>query len=207
MLRARTGITNLSDDELLLFDMLFDCSARPDQLSASAYAIHMNCDYTHSLNDRELSDALCSLLSRCLVRVVGNSANSNAPTYSLTETGGALWELERQPNWNQYVTTSQKQLGTFSTGSIVALCVDEIVGRQCLGAMFASGLITPAGSIRSRMLYDKRIVPWKWFPSIFALRCKTSDSIHDARESVKWYAYQSSRCWWRSIDELLSLRR
>ncbi len=31
-----------------------------------------------------------------------------------------------------------KLLGTFSAGSIVAFCVDEIVGRQCLGAMFAS---------------------------------------------------------------------
>jgi len=185
--------------------MLFDRNARTDQLSASAYAIHMNCDYSHSLNDDELSAAICSLLSRNLVRFVGNSANSHAPTYSLTEAGGALWELERKPNWKQYVTTSQKQLGTFSTGSIVAFCVDEIVGRKCLGAMFASGLITPAGAIRSRSLCDKRLVPWKLFPSVYALRCQTTDSVHDAPKSVEWDAYHSSRCWWRSIGELLSL--
>jgi hypothetical protein len=206
-LPTRTGDSDLSDDELLVFDMLFDCNASADQLSASVYGIHMNCEYNHSLDDGELSETIASLLSRNLIRPVGKSANSPAIVYSLNESGGKLWELERRPAWNHYVTTSQKELGTFSAGSIVALCVDESVGRKCLGAMFASGLIKPTGSIRSRSLYDKRIVPWKSFPLVMALRCRTSDNVHHGPKPIEWDAYHSSRCWWRSIDELLTLRR
>lgn len=186
--------------------MLFDCNAGIAQMSASVYAEHMNCEYNHSLDDAGLSDTIGSLLSRDLIRRVGNSSNSTDPIYSLTESGGNFWELERRPDWNHYVTTSQKELGTFSTGSIVALCVNESVGRKCLGAMFASGLIAPTGSIRSRSLYDKRVVPWKSFPSIYALRCRTADDVHHGPKPIEWNAYHSSRCWWRSIDELLSLR-
>ena len=187
--------------------MLFDCNASLAQLSGSAYAIHMNCEYNHLLGDDELSDVIDSLLSRNLIRLVGNSANSLVPIYSLTESGGELWELERRPLWNRYVATSQNELGAFSAGSIVALCVDESVGRKCLGAMFASGLIAPTGAIRSRILYDRRILPWKSFPSVYALRCRTSDSVPHGPKPVEWDVYHSSRCWWRSIDELLSLRR
>ncbi len=206
-LPKRTGASNLSDDELLLFDMLFDCNASTTQMSSSVYANHMNCAYNHSLDDTGLADTIDSLLSRNLIHPIGNSVNTTGPAYSLTESGGELWERERRPEWMRYVTTSQKELGNFPIGSIVAMCADELIGRQCLGAMFASGLITPASSIRTRALYDKRLVPWKKFPSVYALRCRTSDNINHWPKPVEWDVYESSRCWWRTIGELLGLPR
>ena len=187
--------------------MLFDCNAGVSQMSSSVYAIHMNCAYNHSLDDSDLSSTIDSLLSRSLIHLCGNSASSTEPVYSLTESGGELWELERRPDWTRYVRTSQKELGSFPAGSIVVFCADESVGRQCLGAMFASGLITPAGSIRTRPLCNKRLVSWKTLSTAFALRCQTSDNIHNSPKTVEWDVYESSRCWWRSIGELLSLRR
>lgn len=185
--------------------MLFDCYASMTQMSSLVYAEHMNCDYNHALNDADLFDTINSLLARNLIHLIGNSGNSKAPIYSLTASGGKLWELERRPNWNRYVSTSQKLLGSFLVGSIVATCVTELVGRQCLGSMFASGLITPIRSIRTRQLSEKRLVPWKTFPSIYAVRCRTSDDGRDLLSSVESEVYDSSRCWWRSIDELLTL--
>ena len=187
--------------------MLFDCNASAKQMSSSTYPVHMNCEYNHSLDDVSLGHAIDSLIDRNLLRMTGNSAKSTDTVYSLTESGGEMWELARQPNWMRYVTTSQNIIGHNPTGSLVVLCTDEQIGRQCIGAMFASGLITPVSSIRLRDLHNKRLVPWKSFPLINALRCRTSDNVDHWQKPVDWDAYHFSRCWWRSIDELLSLRR
>lgn len=187
--------------------MLFDCNASEPQMSSSVYAEHMNCEYNHSLDDVSLRQTIDSLIDRNLLHMIGNSVNATDTAYSLTESGGEMWELERQPDWTRYVTTSQNIIGHNPTGSLRVLCNDEQIGRQCIGAMFASGLITPASSIRSRVLCNKRLVPWKSFPVIHALRCRTSDNVDQWPKPVEWDAYNSSRCWWRSIDELLSLRR
>lgn len=186
--------------------MLFDCSASVSQMSSSVYAEQMNCDYNHSLDDIELQSVIDSLHSRNLIHPIGNTVNSVETAFTLTESGGELWERERQPDWQCYVTTSQKELGSFPTGSIIALCIDEQIARKCLGAMFASGLITANGPIRTRELYDKRLVPWKSFPSVYAARCQTSDNIHHPPKPIEWCVYESSRCWWCSIGELLTLR-
>lgn len=203
----RTGKSDLSDNELLLFDMMFDCNASKTQLSSSVYAEHMNCDYNHSLDDTDLNQTIEKLLSRKLIQRIGNTLDSNKPRYTLSETGGELWEIERKPDWQCFVATSQKELGNFSTGSIIAWCTDEIVGRLCLGSMFSAGLITPTGSIRGRASHSKRLVPWKSFPVVYSLRCSTSDNINHWPKPVEWDAYEKSRCWWRTIAELQTLNR
>ena len=186
---------------------MFDCNASASQMSSSVYSEHMNCGYSHSLDNAELHRTIDSLLSRNLIRPVSNTIIMTELRYVLTESGGKFWELERQPDWQSYIATSQKELGNFLTGSIVALCTDERIGRQCLGSMFASGLITPAGSIRTRQLLNKRLVPWKTHPSVFMLRCQTSDDINHWPKTVEWDVYESSRCWWRTFAELQTLRR
>ncbi|MEO1527243.1 MAG: hypothetical protein AAFX06_17525 [Planctomycetota bacterium] len=204
-LPPRTGETDLTDDELLLLDMLFDRNARGDQLSSAVYELHMNCGYNHSLDDDQLLETLSSLRSRNVLRLIGNTSTTETPVYSLTESGGGLWEQERRPDWRAFVTTLQRELGVFASGSIIAYCVDEQVGRRCLGAMFSSGMITPAGPIRTRRFENRRGLPWKMFPKLVALRCKTLDDIRHGPKPVEWDVFESSRCWWRSVDELLTL--
>ena len=200
----RTGISELTDNELLLFDMLFDSNANATQMSSSVYAEHMNCEYNHTLDDETLQRTLDSLTSRKLIHPVGNSKMTDSVVYSLTGTGGKLWEIERKPDWLRYVATSQKALGCFPTASIVALCIDEQIGRLCLGAMFASGIITPTKTIRVRELHSRRLVSWKTFSPVYALRCQTSDHVNHWHRSVDLDVYEHSRCWWRSISELLN---
>jgi hypothetical protein len=185
---------------------MFDCNASATQMSSSVYAEHMNCDYNHSLDDTSLRQTIDSLVSRNLISAIGNSASSNDRRYVLTEYGGELWELERRPDWQRYVTTTRK-LGNSRSGSIVAICADELIGRKCLGAMFASGLITPTSMICCRELPAKRLIPWKTFPALLALRCRTSDNVHHWPKPIDWDVYESSRCWWRTIRELLTLDR
>ena len=186
---------------------MFDSNASASQMASTVYAEHMNCGYSHSLDDDGLRATIDSLLSRNLIQAIGSSVNTTEPRFSLTESGGEIWELERQPDWQRYVTTSQRELGNFPTGSIVAFCADQHIGRRCLGAMFASGLITPAGPIRTREIYNKRLLPWKSFSSGYALQCRTSDNVNQWPKPIEWDVYESSRCWWQTVSELQALHR
>lgn len=184
---------------------MFDGGVSRSLMTSSVYPIHMNCQYNHSLNDDQLVSTVDSLLSRNLIQQTGNSIGSDNPVLTLTEAGGEQWELERQPDWDRFLTISHKQLGCFPTGSIRVLCHDAEIGLKCFGAMFASGTITPTSPIRCRELYGVHLVPWKSFPMVFALRCRTSDSIHHLpkRSSLPDVdVYEAIRCWWQSLDEL-----
>ncbi|WP_146678761.1 hypothetical protein [Pirellula sp. SH-Sr6A] len=147
----------MSDDELLLFDFLFDKSLSFHHLRMEDYSFHMNCPYSHSLTDADLELTLASLVARgflnCRVGKIWRIETRDyvdGKTYTMTASGGYLWELERLPDWDQYVATCQWMLGTDNREMIRIVCQTEEIGRLCLGAMFAAGLIAPSGRIRVR---------------------------------------------------------
>jgi hypothetical protein len=208
----RTNATNLSDDELLLFDFLFDKNLSFHHLRIEHYSFHMNCLYSHSLNDADLELTLASLVARGLLNCkvgkiwrIETREYVDGKIYALTESGGHLWELERLPDWDRYLTTSQWMLGTNNRGMIRIVCPNEEIGRLCMGAMFAAGLIAPIGRIRVRNIWDAMLLPWKTFGKVKSIRCKTSDNANDAMFPSLWNVYNARRCWWRDIAELDTL--
>jgi hypothetical protein len=66
-LPKRTNATDLTDNELLLFDFLFDTSLAFHHLRTDDYSFHMNCTYSHSLDDDRLRVTLASLVDRRLL--------------------------------------------------------------------------------------------------------------------------------------------
>ena len=204
----RTRTTSLSDDELIIFDAIFDCFQDATNLTSFAYPYQLNLPYTHSLNDKALADFLAAATESGLVwRKTNIHSGKSFEYYSLSVTGGALWEQERLPNWERYVTTSQRQLGVFPTGSQRIAGPNESICRQFAGALFGAGLITPTGSIRTRTAYNVRLVPWRDFERVCMLRFPTKDSIHDSRHHTDWNAYNSLRGGWRSLSEIQNFPR
>lgn len=117
-LPRRTNATNLSDDELLLFDFLFDQSLSFHHLRIEDYSFHMNCLYSHSLTDADLELTLASLVARgflnCRVGKIWRMETRNyvdGKIYTMTDSGGHLWELARRPDWDRYVATCRWMLG------------------------------------------------------------------------------------------------
>lgn len=186
---------------------MFDGDASASQLSSTVYSQHLNCAYCHALDDVELRETLNLLLARKLIVPIVDSLNSSETRYALTEEGGRMWEVERQPDWHRYISTHQKELGMFPTGSISAVCLNQNMGRKCLGAMFAAGMITPGGPIRTRSIFDKCLLPWKNFRHVYVLRCRTLDDVRRSPKSIEWDVYETSRSWWRTIGELITLRQ
>jgi hypothetical protein len=64
ILPRRSGVTELSDDEFLLFDLLFTVGVENAFLRQQAYPVHMNLRYTHGLDDGQLEGTVQSLQSR-----------------------------------------------------------------------------------------------------------------------------------------------
>lgn len=213
-LPKRTHATDLTDNELLLCDFLFDTSLAFHHMRIGDYSLHMNCRYSHSLDDDQLRETLASLVGRRhLKEGIGPIYNvetrdwSHGPRYTLTESGGDLWDREREPDWNSFVATAHWELGLNSRGMMRIMCIDERIGRMCLGSMFGAGLVSPIGRIRVRAIRNIRLLPWKTFSRVYSIRCKTNDSIDDEPVPADWSVYNARRTWWRDIQELDSLDR
>jgi len=93
----RTKETNLSEEELLILDVLFDARDRFESLIKENYASWHNLPYSHNLETNVLRDLIN--------RLVENGILTSHPSdfdgrifYGLTEAGGKLWEVERVPN-------------------------------------------------------------------------------------------------------------
>lgn len=199
----RTGITNLTDDELILFDLLFDGYHSDSALSAGVYSDYLNVAYTHAYSDAELPDVLDCLEARQWIwkKVIDFKGNTRT-LFTLSDMGRELWELERNPDWRSYVVTSQRELGPRALGSQMIFCMDETIGRRCGGALFASGLVTPLSGMLVRKLGSRRLIPSKSFDGVFAIRFRTKDRLQTIPRNVDWKVYSDSRCWWRGIKEM-----
>lgn len=196
----RTRETTLSDDQLLLFDMLFDGYWQADALSSQTYALNMNVGYSHSLSDRSLQSTLQDfLVSKLVWRKPGGSAGKDI--YTLSDNGGHLWEKERKPDWSSFVVTTQNAVAHVAEVQQMINCSSEQVGRLCAGALFASGLVIPCGPMRLRRKYNKRLIPWKSFAKVITIIFPVRKQLTES--AVDWSVYERSRCWWSSTRDLI----
>lgn len=208
----RTNATDLTNDELLLFDFLFDKTLAFHHLRKNDYSFHMNCLYSHGLSDGELKFLLESLVVRGLLhRKTGRIFRFETrdyvkgDLYTMTEAGGELWERERLPDWNRFLCTAHWELGINCRGMMRVVCADATIAKMCMGAMYASGLISPIGRLRLRTIWNARLLPWKTFSRVQSIRCKTNSNIRDLPSATDFDLYNKMRCWWRDIRELDSL--
>lgn len=197
---TRTGTTNLTDAELLLFDFLFQHHVRRQALERDAYQIHMNCAYSHGLNSDELDATIHSLVDRKLV-LERASTDSTEPSYTLTSTGGELWERERRADWGLYVDSRQNFGGT----SQAALALDEKIARQYLGGQFAFGGVVVTGAIRTKTIHRCKLLPWRVFSNVCVARVPIRRQTDHVR--MDFETYDESRTWWQTVHELHTLNQ
>jgi len=109
---TRTGITELTDNELILFDVMFDCSCPVKTLRKSKFIDFFNTD-SHKLSDKKLKETLKKLNENKLIRLIENQdglekissrnfKKVKTTFVELTAKGGKLWEKEREPIWEKY---------------------------------------------------------------------------------------------------------
>ncbi len=88
----RSRATDLTDDELLLCDLVFDCAAHSRSFEQEIYSFHLNCPYSHALGPDALVDRLNDLVRLGIMRKLGSRYGNTGPRYTLSEYGGHLWK-------------------------------------------------------------------------------------------------------------------
>src|SRR3954469_12587919 len=87
----RSHVTDLSENELLLLDVLFSCNSSFECLSHENFKERWNCR-SHNLDDTELHSTLHRLCDR---GILDTDRHAGVPYFRMTENGGHLWSLER----------------------------------------------------------------------------------------------------------------
>lgn len=197
----RTNKTNLTDEELLILDVLFDAGDTFESLQKENYASWHNLPYSHHLEAGRLRDLINKLLHNGMLKAY-TMDQSNKVFYALTEAGGKQWEVERAPDWERYCMDSSKEdensnwiVFIESPSSTTAKAFVDWV-MSCHFYEFKQE------EMKTITLIDEKLstVYWRTFPTV----CSISAATYASPEinKVDWAEYESKRTWWRSLTEL-----
>lgn len=207
----RTGKTKLSDNELIIFDAIFDLSCSIDQLKRKGFDERFNFPYKHSLSDKSLIVCLENLQSQKLVRIKEVKENKSTKSFvELTAKGGKVWEIEREPVWEKYcegwaympfreenrlllevVSPSRQTLSEYLKISIEINLFG--VGKDC----------------KIEFTSEKRKfivgINWKRFPELHYATF-TGNYIEKIPTEKEWNYFYNNLSWWGNIHELNILK-
>jgi hypothetical protein len=195
----RTGASPLSDDELLLFDVMFDGNAPMGMMRRTGYRVHMNVRYAHTLSDADLVHVLDSLIQRGLVR---RHCERDGMYYGLTRAGGERWESERRPDWSLHLRDVYGQMRSGMKTLVVCSPSCETAERFLETARRVGWRDFSRARTRHWSFPNYSLIPWKRFPRTHLLAVR---DVLDHSVLIDWNAYEVERTWWRDISELDTL--
>lgn len=198
----RTNASSLSDSELILLDVLFDCYCEFQFLRDSIFKPQWNLSYSHGLTDSQLRQSLIAL---CQSGILSTRVEDRCELFAMTPAGGEVWSSERCPDWERfcmerYSTTSRNR--TMMTVVAVSAAIrDDFLS---FWPMFPS-------RYRTTVVSDFGLVPWKTFGRLH-VGVATYNEPHewtmaefaDYTELVRQHqkVLDANRSWWRFIGEL-----
>jgi hypothetical protein len=127
--------------------------------------------------------------------VAGGPADRLALSYSLTESGGKVWESFANPDWHQYIEIGGDLQRVGDT--IYATCVAREVLEHMLRLWPSEGIDVEADSIRWSDVGPWNVRYWKTLPAGYKLSFK----VRAFREVPCWdwvYHHHTSYNEWRS---------
>ena len=200
-LPRRTGITQLTDDELLLFDFMFDNRLEQRHLERDDYSFHMNVRYSHNLDSEQLREGLMRLAAQGLVVA---KTDGGITRWTLTPLGGSQWELERQPRWDAFCCGASEKTLRSGRNAIMVLSPNRATVEDFWNVGVKTRLWTMGDEQRRYwQIRNHRPISWRAFPAIHVLAARDASYA----DETDWDEYQANRTWWRNITELDSLLR
>jgi hypothetical protein len=199
----RTYSTDLTGDELLILDVMFECSVTYPMLRTCNFVPQFNAR-PHSLDDEALKSTLDSFRSRGIT--YGEDDKFRGHQYlSITPKGGELWAAERQPRWERYCTESYP--ATIRGRTIMSV--------KCTTSWVRDDFIRlqpeyPART-KSATINDMGLVHWRDFGQLYiGLASYTEPREWTPKEFDEWLPrhlahierVEKERSWWRTVNEL-----
>lgn len=207
---ARTNKTDLTDDELMLFDALFDHWCFESGLRSEKFGELHNFPYKHTLSDERLLQVLDNLHKRKLIKSrkglhirkdKGIKIKTNS--FTLTSEGGKLWSLERNPDWNKYCinpTVVKLEGSTVETLSPSRQTLEEHVNleRDLLYNELGVSI-----KVTFKTLEHYHLTPWKRFSKIYAASWFEPFCLIRESEWMKSDCWRKTTNSWSSVNDLL----
>jgi hypothetical protein len=104
----RTHCSNLTDDELILLDILFDVRCSIAFLRREVFREQFNCD-SHNLDGSQLESAVERLIGEGILETSDHRSNETR-SLQITPKGGRIWSEERAAIWELYGYETSKTL-------------------------------------------------------------------------------------------------
>lgn len=202
----RTFRTSLTDDELMLFDALFDVWDTLESLSPENFSVSHNLPYTHGLDAAAVKGTTERLIQRGLLQCrTKHGSRGNITWLALTAAGGSLWTVEREPVWDQYCTDASWPNETAEGSWTLSVRSPRLeTARAFLNTARRCGLydVSLEQLITTESVVEE-LIPWHTFGAMYELRVPVSSP---ASQPVDWVLYERERTWWHNIRELLTMR-
>ncbi|MBN9517581.1 hypothetical protein J0H58_03530 [bacterium] len=199
----RTGATQLSDDQLILLDALFDLGAGVDLLRRGVFEVQWNFGYGHTLDDAALAR---NLLWLCGHGVLAAEGDGGRACYRMTPGGGELWSQERCPVWDRYCDHSSRTTPRGRT--LMSVVAGAPAVRDHILDLWPE---SPPLRRRTAVFAEYRLVGWRP-PAPGYVGLVTYEEPHQwtADEYLVWAERQRERrarlererSWWRTVPEL-----
>ena len=203
--RFRTNTTGLSDDELLLLDALFSLQGgQRSAFFAENLSWHLNTKIRHGMTDEQLSTKLDDWEAQgWLAREDGE----DEPHFQLTERGMGIWESERLPVWDCFLTESFSNWDSAGRGWLEISSPSRRLAYKNLHALQKARLYKTARRPRSiwRRGWDEKF--GKTLPRVCTLRIRARDlSWRGASVWPDWRVIEEAQFWWNDAAGLAWLR-
>ena len=199
----RTHSTDLTEDELLILDVMFECSVTYPMLRTCNFVPQFNAR-PHRLDDETLKSTLVSFGRRGITDVDDGMFRGHH-YISITPKGGELWASERQPKWERYCTDSYP--ATIRGRTIMSVkCTTSWVRDDFIR-------LQPEYSARTKSatISDIGLVHWRDFGKLYiGLASYAEPSKRTPDEFYEWLPrhqahierVEKERSWWRTVGEL-----
>ena len=196
----RTCVSTLTDAELVLFDCLFDVYAGYRQLMHEGFSGFWNRP-SHGLDDLTLIQTLERFEALGLLSSEPYYDVSGEPDrlVHLTAVGGALWESERQPNWNRYLIDTHSAHRVSIYGHSADICSDFFE------AACKAGLINYTGGRILRAVAPRKLIYWRPLQPVHVVCAPIAEVDKQQYPWPSWTCLDAHRSWWRVPNEIADL--
>lgn len=200
----RSNKTSLTDDQLLILDVLIDGGAKPSMLRQRYFSEQWNAR-PHSLSDDELKTTIRQWLHEGILEA---KSDSDMRYVAMTSLGGELWEAERCPIWERYCY--DRYPAEIRGRSIMSVrCVTPEIRDDFLKLAVENPVRTKTATISDNGLirwrqFDKLHVGLASFTEDEPVAMTTQDEVNEwvSRRLSNIERVESGRSWWRSVREL-----
>ena len=199
----RTNVTELTDDELSLLDVMFDGGVAISMLRQCNIGLQFNVR-PHSLDDESLKQSLKRFHQQGIVEPL-EFRHRNRRYITLTSHGVSLWESERCPNWERYCT--DRECATVRDKTIMSV---RAVSPDIRDDYLRIAVEKPI-RLKKTTINDNGLIKWKYFDrlhvglaSCYEPNDVSVDNYHVWIQERRNYIMmvERERTWWRTAWEL-----